>query len=109
MAVLDHHGVVEHGHVDHAAVAVPGVEVAAEQGVLLGAGRFGSGVPTQSALRARMRRWLALGSNSSTTTRTETQARHVSQAAGTRWSASGGNRPWVRISFRSRARRPTSG
>ena len=38
-AVLDHHGVVEHRHVGHAAVGVARVDVAAEQRVLLGGGR----------------------------------------------------------------------
>src|SRR6185437_10299668 len=38
VAVLDHHGVVEHGHVGHAAVAVAGVEIGAEHRVLLGSG-----------------------------------------------------------------------
>ena len=41
MAVLHHHGVVEHGHVGHAAVAVPPVEIGAEHGILLG-GRHGA-------------------------------------------------------------------
>ncbi len=36
VAVLHHHGVVEHRHVGHAAVAVAAVEIAAEHGVLLG-------------------------------------------------------------------------
>ena len=36
VAVLDHHGVVEHGHVRHAAVAVAGVEIGAEHRILLG-------------------------------------------------------------------------
>ena len=40
MAVLDHHGVVEHGHVGHAAVAVARIEIGAENGILLG-GRHG--------------------------------------------------------------------
>ena len=40
VAVLDHHGVVEHGHVGHAAVAVSGIEIGAEHGILLG-GRHG--------------------------------------------------------------------
>ncbi len=40
VAVLDHHGVVEHGHVGHAAVAVPGIEIGAEHRILLG-GRHG--------------------------------------------------------------------
>src|SRR3989442_1540732 len=35
MAVLHHHRVVEHGHVGHAAVAVPPVEIGAEHGILL--------------------------------------------------------------------------
>ncbi len=39
MAVLDHHGVVEHGHVGHAAVAVAGVEIGAEHRILLGGRR----------------------------------------------------------------------
>ena len=39
VAVLDHHGVVEHGHVGHAAVAVAGVEIGAEHRILLGGGR----------------------------------------------------------------------
>ncbi len=39
VAVLDHHGVVEHGHVGHAAVAVAGVEIGAEHRILLGSGR----------------------------------------------------------------------
>ena len=40
MAVLDHHGVIEHGHVGHAAIAVPGIEIGAKDGILLG-GRHG--------------------------------------------------------------------
>ena len=40
VAVLDHHGVIEHGHVGHAAVAVAGIEIGAEDGILLG-GRHG--------------------------------------------------------------------
>ena len=39
VAVLDHHGVIEHGHVGHAAVAVAGVEIGAEHRILLGSGR----------------------------------------------------------------------
>src|SRR5262249_60692184 len=35
VAVFDHHRVVEHGHVRHAAVAMARVEIAAEDGVLL--------------------------------------------------------------------------
>jgi hypothetical protein len=35
MAVLDHHGVVEHGHVGHAAVTVAGVQIGAEHRILL--------------------------------------------------------------------------
>ncbi len=35
VAVLDHHGVVEHAHVGHAAIRMPRVEVAAEQRILL--------------------------------------------------------------------------
>ena len=38
VAVLDHHRVVEHRHVGHAAVRMARVEVAAEQGVLVGGG-----------------------------------------------------------------------
>ncbi|MGY4333619.1 hypothetical protein ACVWWG_008036 [Bradyrhizobium sp. LB7.2] len=36
VAVLDHHGVVEHGHVGHAAMAVTGIEIGAEHRILLG-------------------------------------------------------------------------
>src|SRR6476661_4575090 len=36
MAVLYHHGVVEHGHVGHAAVAVPEIEIGTEHRILLG-------------------------------------------------------------------------
>jgi hypothetical protein len=36
VAVLDHHRIVEHGHVDHAAVGVAGVEIAPEQRILVG-------------------------------------------------------------------------
>ncbi len=36
VGVLDHHGVVEHGHVGHAAVGVARVEIGAEQRILLG-------------------------------------------------------------------------
>jgi hypothetical protein len=36
MAVFHHHGVVEHRHVGHAAVAVPLVEIGAEHRILLG-------------------------------------------------------------------------
>jgi hypothetical protein len=35
MTVLDHHGVIEHGHVGHAAVAMTRVEVGAENRILL--------------------------------------------------------------------------
>ena len=35
-AVLDHHGVVEHRHVGHAAIGMARVDVAAEEGELLG-------------------------------------------------------------------------
>ena len=35
MAVLDHHRVIEHGHVGHAAVAMAGVEIGAEHRILL--------------------------------------------------------------------------
>src|SRR5690606_41537461 len=34
VAVLHHHGVVEHGHVGHAAMAVPLVEIGTEDGIL---------------------------------------------------------------------------
>jgi hypothetical protein len=40
MGVLDHHRIVEHGHVRHAALAVARVEIGAEQRILLG-GRLG--------------------------------------------------------------------
>src|SRR5205807_4605464 len=36
VAVLYHHGVVEHGHVGHAAMAVAGIEIGAEHRILLG-------------------------------------------------------------------------
>src|SRR5262245_66001196 len=36
MAVLDHHGVVEHRHVSHAAVPVPRVKVGSEHRILFG-------------------------------------------------------------------------
>src|SRR6202042_1366035 len=35
VAVLDHHRIVEHGHVGHAAVAVTRIEVGAEDRILL--------------------------------------------------------------------------
>ncbi len=35
VAVLDHHRIVEHGHVGHAAVAVAGIEIVAEHRILL--------------------------------------------------------------------------
>src|SRR3954447_15496642 len=38
MAVLDHHRVVEHGHIRHSAVAVPRIQIRAKYGVLLGRG-----------------------------------------------------------------------
>lgn len=41
VAVLHHHGVVEHGHVGHAAVAVPLVQVGAEHRILFGRRRRG--------------------------------------------------------------------
>ena len=42
VAVLDHHRVVEHGHVGHAAVAVAGVEVGAKHGILFRGRRRGA-------------------------------------------------------------------
>ena len=39
MAVLDHHRVVEHCHIRHAAIAVAGIEIGTEYRVLLG-GRY---------------------------------------------------------------------
>src|SRR5439155_16961308 len=36
VAVLHHHGVVEHGHVGHPAMAMAMVEIGAEYGILLG-------------------------------------------------------------------------
>ncbi len=36
MAVFDHHRVVEHGHVRHAAVAMTGIEIGAKHRVLFG-------------------------------------------------------------------------
>ena len=81
VAVLDHHGIVEHRHVGHAAIGVAGVEVAAEQRVLLGGRPVRQRLADQVARCAfRTRRRLPEGSNSSTSTRTDTQARQVSQA-----------------------------
>src|SRR5581483_11768844 len=36
VAVFHHHRVIEHRHVSHAAVAMPGIEIAAKDRVLLG-------------------------------------------------------------------------
>src|SRR6202020_1559274 len=36
VAVLDHHGIVEHRHIGHAAVAVPRIKIGAEDRILLG-------------------------------------------------------------------------
>ncbi len=41
--VADHHGVVEDGHVGHAALGVAGVEIGAEEGILVGR-RAGGGL-----------------------------------------------------------------
>ena len=80
VAVLDHHGVVEHGHVGHAAVAMAEVEIGAEHRILLGGRHRDAHLADQVALRSAMRRMLRVGRKSSATTRTETQARQVSQA-----------------------------
>ena len=40
MRVLDHHGEIERRHVGHAALGMPGVEIRAEEGIVL-IGRFG--------------------------------------------------------------------
>ncbi len=53
-AVLDHHGVVEHGHVRHAAVGVARIDVIAEQAELLGC-RHGRDAPADEILVAGKR------------------------------------------------------
>ena len=80
MAILDHHGEVEHRHVGHAAVGMALVEIGAKQRILL-AGRLRRHERAdQVGIVTQARRWLALGLKSSTTTRTDTQPRQLSQA-----------------------------
>ena len=81
MGVLDHHGVVEHGHVRHAALAVAGVEIGAEQRILLGR-RLGvvHGADQVGIALERRGACCCVGWNSPARMRTDTQARQVSQA-----------------------------
>ena len=94
VGVLDHHGVVEHRHVGHAAVGVAGVEIAAEQRILLG------GRAVRRGVRRRGRGSPAARAACCRTARTRRPARaprrrrgSPRRPAGRRWSASGGSRP----------------
>ena len=81
MAVLDHHGVVEHRHVGHAAVAMAGVEIGAEHRILLGGRHRDAHLADDVGIALGDRAaCCASGGNRRRSTRTETQARQASQA-----------------------------
>ena len=80
MAVLDHHRVVEHGHVGHAAVVMSRIEIGAEHRILLRGRHADPHLADEIFVALDTRRMLRVGAKSSAITRTETQARQRSQA-----------------------------